>query len=245
MIKKIMFLFGFCSILLFTFSCTSKEVSHLEEMNLKGHVKFIKEVTYKSTDTKILSILLTQFNSNGYKTNEVLKIQDGRSQARITYHYNKRNYNTEQIFYDENDSVLIKIIYEYNSIGRASSFIVYDGDDKIINKGKFIYDNDGTLLKFYNLDTSGKIIMEESYIYDSLGFISSKDAYENGEFLKYEYKRDAKGNSVLINIFNKKGVCVEKIHYTYIYDENGNWTERTEIIDGSVYDRKTRELTYY
>ena len=153
MIKKTMFLFGFCTLLLCVFSCTSKEVSHLREMNLKGDVKFIKEVTYKHTDGSILSIFLTQFNSNGYKTNEVLKSPDGRFQTRITYYYNKRNYITKQLFYDENDSVLIKIVYVYNSIGRPLSFIVYDVDDKIINKGEFTYDNDGNLLKFFNLDT--------------------------------------------------------------------------------------------
>ena len=245
MIKKILFLFAFCLILLCIFSCTSKEVSHLEEMNLKGDVKFIKEVTYKSTDGEILSIFLTQFNSNGYKTNEVLKSPDGSSQTRITYYYNKRNYNTKQFFYDENDTLLIKIIYGFNSIGRPSSFIVYDDDDKIRNKGEFTYDNDGNLLKFYNFDTLGKIIMEESYIYDSLGFLTSKDSYEHSKFLKYEYKRDSLGNPVLINVFNKKEVCVEKKHYIYIYDESGNWTERTEIIDDSVYERKTREIAYY
>jgi uncharacterized protein YkuJ len=214
-------------------------------MNLRGKVKSIKELAYYNRNSKLKNEFHVQFDSIGNKVIEIFKFSDNTVRNKIAYQYNYENHSFKQIYSDDKGSILLRTIFEINKMGKITSMTIYDKNNKIINNGKLIYNADGKLKTVTSLDTKGNITMEVKYVYDSLGFIRTKESILVNEHFRFQYIRNTKGFPVKIMKFNSNGVCIEKSHYSYTYDKKGNWIERTEMLNDSIYEYKTRKLTYY
>ncbi len=245
-------LIGFIVLFMFV-SCLSEKTNHLKEMNLTGKVKSVDQITYvgikkngiikKGVLKEEYSVL---FNSNGNKIKEIWKNSDKSIKSKVLYKYNGFQENVEQLFYDRDDSLNIKIVYKYNKKCSPIFLTVYNNDHKILGKGKYIYNDKGNLIRFSSYDTNGTVTMKETYKYDSLGYIKSKESFAVGDdSVKYEYKRDLKGNPVNIQIFNKHGNYIDIKIFAYKFDSNGNWVKRIESLNDTAFEYKVRRIFYW
>lgn len=162
--------------------------------------------------------------------------------------------------------------YTYDNKGNLTWTKIFDEDDNLVSAEEQITDKRGNPIRknFYDNDMNLKIYM--LFEYNKSGYETKMQTYIAGEklFCKITYKYnnlnqvtkrvdcgpdgatdrnlrsfDEKGNLTeerSINIQNGKTSITS---YVYVYDERGNWTEKTIYIDGKEDDYTYRTISYY
>ena len=196
----------------------------LDDLNLNGKVKSLKETTYSALD------------KFGEPAEVFFKSQK-------EYFFNKEGFYTEIKHYNEDGGLTNNWEYNYDD-GNKIEEIIYYKYGKFMGKNKYKYDDKGYKIEKRIYSADGQLEIFVKVKYDKNGNRIKLNRYlENGELrdkLKYNYKD---GKLIEEIGYDKDGEFEGKI--TYKYDDNGNMIERlfnNQIEDEKLYESPTGEL---
>lgn len=256
--KKIIFL---SAIIIVVFSCNQKSQEYAKNAdvladNLKGNVQQTVATDYKTDSSGKMGeqdsccVSTTKYNEKGYVTEYESDDKSGANKEVGTLSHDD-NGNMKDIKNMKNGNTVSSITVVSSPEGKYTSAMEYDSANKL----KFYYtdisQNDfGQLtgMKKYNADSSLSGTMVSKYNNNLLTDQEVKDSVGKLIFSS-SMKFDDKNNVVESDSKNvTKDSTVSKIKkYKYdSFDDQGNWTQRTELDEnGKPVKITKREITYY
>ncbi len=190
--------------------------------------------------------------------------------GKVMYAYDKSGNVVEENIYNQMQVVELQITYEYDSKGHKTSETGYNSG-KISYKTSYTYDGDKLMNKI-TTNGSGIIEFADAYKYDSNGNVTEHETFEpaikrrsietnaydkNNKLLsviimennklqsRSAYSYDKNNNIVSVKMADAKGKLVDDHANTYIYDTQGNWTQKEIKINGKPAYVIERDITYY
>lgn len=252
---------------LLTFSCnekkeTTKTITDWSADNLKGEVKQIVESPYKADSTGKIGemdsccIDVIDYDSAG----NIVKVISKDSKGNVSREQTFTKYPNglfKEIVTTVKGKMANRVTVQIDSNGKYISAQEFDSTGKLSSFYKEITQNEYnqlTSMKQYNPDSTVKSSFETSY--DKQIFTGQVNKDSSGkETSKSSAKVDDKGNqieftrtSIMKDAKTKKdSTSTKTTKYRYdSYDEQGNWTQRTELDEkGKPTKIVKREITYY
>jgi len=215
-------------------------ISDLEEKNLKGKVKTLKEMTdYGSVDTY------------SYDQNGLLTHAEFDSGEPIPYYYQ---------FEKDNKGRIVKIV-ETDALGETNSTEEFTYDKKgVLTQSHYVnasgssdyihyWDKNGFRTKVERLYDDGTVVEYYTYEYDKKGWLTKITTYYVDESLEdvQVFENDQYGNPVSIKSYGGDGEMFDAMNISYEYDQQGNYIKQTTTSGmGEDYEYVTdREIEYY
>lgn len=255
--KKHIILVAIFSISLLLFSCINRKENSPAKTNLKGKVKTVEVLNYKSSkkgnekDTGSLYFHHTsKYNIEGERT-EVnwISIKDSLAQKDYFKYDKKGNMIKQSRYflggkYNRNDSIHWVYSYKYDDKGNLTEKNTYKTDDSILtNKVTYKYDSRGIKTEEIWYDFYDSLKLQFTFKFDKNGNTIEQVRYDLGKPTKMTAKYDKNGIQIEANTFKADGSLRYK--YTYEYDEYGNLTEDLEHSpDGSLSQKYTYKYKY-
>ena len=240
-------------------SCSNSKVNNdCSILNLKGNIKFVKEINYGANERfgEIdkeerfgLSELLFDRKGNiveqkSYDKNESLT-------EKVLKNYNEKGNIIETNTYDSKGQLISKIKYEHNVRGVAIEEKVYDYNGKLLVKRMNTHDDKGNIIESNSFLSDDVLGSKDVFVYSNSNLIEVRSFKGDGALATiWNFKYDNKNNKVESNFvsespfseFNKK----IKFSYKYeVFDKNGNWIKRIEYEDEIPKSITEREIEYY
>lgn len=203
----------------------------------------------------IVSKVTTIYDNNGRKIQEETykpydTTKDDNLNSMNSFVDSKYTFN-----YDDNGNLIEIDIFlrkDYVSKGILGYYSASASPKLILNEKYFYKYNDNNKaieLKIYNLKNN---VISNFYLKvftkcDITGKIIEKNIYNSDESLKekYTYKYDDKDNTIEINTFDSGNILKLKNNVNIIYDNEGNWINKTFLKNDIVQEIIEREYTYY
>lgn len=218
----------------------------LEEMNLKGKVKSIKETSFfliyengevinsrieRENNSEKDKLIL--FNIDGNITIDKEYDSNKNLTSKVIYKYDNNGHKTESILYDSNGNIISKSIYKNDINGNKTEVINYNPNNSINNRVTYEYNDRGNKIKdemylqennkyglfTYKYDNIGCLIEYGLYLRDANKLEDSNLYLESLEI----YKNDVDGNRIEAISYDSNNELRDKT--TFQYDTNGNETE--------------------
>ena len=211
---KIRFYFCF---LIFTSFGFSQEMTELDYLGLKGHVKSMDEIDYfifKDSTVEERDKTSYLFNKKGIK-----------SLVKYYKRFSKNGaFSSTKTEFDANDNPIKKVSYE--------------NDTLFLNKVTYEY-NEKNKVIFENHYGKNDFVTETyEFVYDSMGNLNEKIVYGYGKYvLKNIYSYDEKNRKILTEVYNQKLEITSKYGIVYKNDliiERNSWS-----INNPKYTKKT------
>ena len=135
----------------FILSCsTDKKKNSLEEDNLKGNVKSVREFSFVAVD----------------KLGEISK---GARKTQIYKKYDDKGNRIEQDDYGSDGSLSSKTTFKYDSKGNNIEMNLYLSDRSLTYYFSFKYDDKGNEIERNRYKSDGSLDYKFSYVYDDKG----------------------------------------------------------------------------
>ena len=235
----------FCSADIYTYTPTS-----YVKMNLKGSIKDLTELENRLSSEEnplIINNSIKSFDKNG-RLIQFSRFKNHKLFSKINYFYSAEGNIDHTIESNPDGSDYLKVNYFYDEEGHLTHKIYDRSNQKSYNanreKLEVEYDD------YYN-----RLFTKVIYKCDYKGFKLEEKFLNNKDELtrKLTYKYDYKYNLVELKIYNAKGQVEKRIKYRYnnnndvlesktyisnrlaltssfdyVYDQNKNWTSRTE-----------------
>ena len=235
-------------IIFILFGCSSNEKNNLQEMNLKGNIKSVKEIYYDGNE-KFGEYVKEEwkytieyfFNENGNITERNSYYAPKNSiRDKTKYIYNNNNQIIEEYKYDSNGNLESTEKYKYDKKGNKIEKVTIE-DNKITITEKYIYDSKENLIEIQSVIPDGIITYAEKFIYNSDNLLTKK--------IEVFYNDDSSTSETICN-YNEKGQIKEvnnqnsnSIAIKYIYDNNGEQTKQINYHDDGTPSGDTFETT--
>jgi hypothetical protein len=164
-------------------------------------------------------------DSLGNVTKEILYDNFGNKQVESHYMFDKKGnklYELSTFQQKEgnvNETRLMK--YKYDSLSRLIEYNIHDPANRIHNTEKYTYDDLGRRFEESTMDSSGIIFRRITHEYDSVG------------------------NEIGLTRYMPADRVDLKVRWEYVYDTHGNWTQKTQFIQGVPGQTIRREIEYY
>ena len=146
----------------------------------------------------------------------------GISGEKYFFSYNVNGNIIEQQNYDSQGICWSKIIFKYDKLGKLIEESGYNRNGSLDSKAIYKYDNNGNSLKNY------------FYFYEDHKIRRTSTT----EF-------DAKGNEIKEIFYNSDGTLDYMYTYKYVYDNNGNWINKTDFLNNNIQTLIERQIIYY
>ncbi len=167
--------------------------------------------------------------------------------------------------YTAKGNLISRKLYKYDSKNQKIEEKVLDEGGKFTYLSKMKYDNKGNIIEamttelkrernsgdFFS-DSPKKKKLKEVKLrvemkYDRNNNLIEKSIYEAGGACTFrsEYKYDSFGNQVLEKKYFFNQNKTEEKKFDYIYDESGNWINKTGYFNGKIKEKTEREILYY
>jgi hypothetical protein len=182
----------------------------------------------------------------------------GRETERYEYKGDELNYKI-LITYDKNESwskmIYVtaggefdgKTEYMFDSIGNVIDKKIYDHSLSLKSQYTYQYDGKGNMTRYENIDDMDDLFGFEINTYDSLGRKIHK--YEktswDGKLSTDDYMYDEKGNLIYDKYEEVNSYKTTVYSYEYIYDSEGNWTDKINYTNKAPTAYTKREISYY
>lgn len=266
--RKLLCLIILCSIILPAWSQADHK---LADLGLKGKVSSVIEHEYQIANDgeKEIRRNVYSFNQTGCKLEE--ECSDPMSKvfysAKFKY-YPSGELQEENVNNCGHSTDYIKT-YDW-SPGKLNINIQYPSEQPVLyskytlnSKGKIIkridYDKGGTFRVIDydytpagNLQTEkqlmqGSVNMNFKYSYNGKGQIEKKIETNNAGKVMHTttYTYDDKGNVISEVASYTDDPNILTLTYKYVYDSNGNWTEKQEYMDNNLFSLVKREIAYF
>ena len=158
-------------------------------------------------------------------------------------------YNSDKtiksITYFEEDTVQYYFLVEYE----YQNGVLVEEKQFGSNRSPYIwiaYNENGQYAEYKKWKGDGTLRIHGRYIYDDNGSLVRWDEKLDGEWKVYcSYENDEHGNVITEKTFEGDGVRIK--NYKYVYDDQGNWTEKDERLDSEPNSHwtETRIIEYY
>ena len=227
---------------------------------------------YKADGT-MAARYVSEYNNHGdlLETNEYA---NGKLTKRHTYDYNDNYKVSEENEYEGNGKLKWKEIFKYNSKGQLTEVTDYSATGDFESRYVYKYDSKGNITDEEKyMDENSQAHTKTTTIYDSKGVPTQILQFNEDGKLIYQGSQDSHGNHTLDMSWNADRSVKEKItqvykyddygnvtfeertltdgqqdmrnNYQYYYDENGNWTKKTTLEDGTPSRMVERVVAYY
>ena len=199
---------------------------------------------------------------------------DGAINSKNTYAYNKTGNEMEASSYRSSFDELIleeKKVSSYDTQGNNIQIQYFDVEGNSYGSTKMLYDDRGNMIQMQKIAEDGSVRSTQKYIYndDNVAIerqtIGDNDNVERrailnkrGQLLKLEYydaegkitrksgsTYDDYGNPTAELQYDQDGTEKIYVAYTYLYDDQHNWTEQQASQGGQVAYIMAREIEYY
>lgn len=196
-------------------------------------IKF--EMSYRSNDKTRTEKLRSVFehDASGRRTISKSFGADGLPLDEIHYSYDDKGNLIEQGNY-RNAELLFKFVYAYDDQGHRLEMKTYLHDGSLKSKSVYTYDSKGNIATMASYkdcmsENSCRLDYKAVDTYDEQGYLSEARIFKADGTLdeKRTHKYDASGNQIEQSVFRSDGSLRDKEITTYVYDSNGNWTQRT------------------
>ncbi len=223
--------------------------------NLKGKVKSVRIFSYKYTDNsgKIenkqpLSNFNTieEYNEKGQKIVGKRISNDGKVATSWLYSYDIANFLTKVEIFNDKNQIEEVLNYTYQPEAQQSEVLGYDATGKLHGKQIIRYDANGNKTSELSLDANGSFLLNSEFVYDVKQNVSERKFEDKGGkrvVLKYVY--DDKNNVIEENYYGEGVQLYGQKKFSYKYDNQGNWIERTELIYDVERVVTEREIIYF
>jgi hypothetical protein len=247
---------------LFALACINKNQtneppknSELIQQNYKGKVQRLEEVPYKVDSTGKIGeidsccIFVAELNEKGYTTRWYNKDKKGV----ISFLRNLNRFDNGQ-FKEWNDTINGKkyrsMVLQIDNDGKYSGAKSYDSAGKVDGYFTDFKENEyGEMTAFKHYKTDSSLIGTWTAEYDKSIWLGSTTTDSTGKVNgTYKNKLDDKGNSIEFTstIVTKDSTTKKVETYKYnSYDDQGNWTQRTEYENGKPIKVAKRNFKYY
>lgn len=214
------------------------------------------------------------FNEKGYKTETNRYNKTGQLSQKIIYKYDAKGARTVRDVYNSYGKIQMKFLYVYDTSGNKIAYNSYKPTGELVDtytykndaKGRMIEEiwtkPDKTFGSRYTFNYDARGFMTETtqytksstsldnrtvYKYNKLGQLSEIEIYNDKNTLtkKNIITYDDKGNESSIKTFGASGEFIDEKQYKYVFDDRGNWIERTEYVNHFPKSIIEREITYY
>ena len=147
------------------FACSDDKKKDLDEMNLKGKVKSLKETSYSAVE----------------KFGEPVK-DEFTSQTESFF--NEDGFYKEYNFFNKSGELTEKQKYKSDDDGNIVESNWYDADGELLSKSKYKYDDDGNIVESNRYDKDGELLSKWKYKYEKFDKNKNwltKISYEDGK----------------------------------------------------------------
>lgn len=184
------------------------------------------------------------YDDKGNLKGENLYLGSEYVQVKNLYDYDGQNRKVAESRYSK-DSPLYKTTFEYDGKNIVKKETT-DAKGIVLNSEKSKYDKKGNLLERYTTDNSDKSEVFDSYKYNDKGNVTSWTVTRNGApEMQVLYKYDGHNNVTAVKSVNGKGQVIDNRAYAYEYDDNGNWTKKTVVVNDKPFTVVERKITYF
>lgn len=164
----------------------------------------------------------------------------------MEYNYNSEDELVELIYLDENSNIIQSVVFSYTTDGLEHMNYFLNEKDEKTYESELIYDDNNMLCEKLNYDIINDDKSKTVYEYDDNGnTILEKTIGDNGNarmIYKMEYDDN---NNILVYSMMYGDNLLDYYNLEYIYDGEGNWSERFKYVDGEVIEHSIREIEYY
>jgi hypothetical protein len=166
--------------------------------------------------------------------------------SKVVVQYDKKNNMTGSKTTTPDGMLVARRVFTYDPKGRLQSRTDFDANNTMLKRMEYIYDEKGKIRQESEIGKGGQLIMKGLYSYDSLGrtdwdyhFSSVRDM----DVYNY-FTYDTKGN-IIARKQVKSNTQPQRDYVVYVYDKEGNWTQRTIYRGSRPIQIDERTITYY
>lgn len=236
-----------------TFAQSSK--NDWQKENLKGKVKSVKSTTYRYTNnngktekgTPLSNFnTLEEYNAKGFKIKGSRFSNEGKTTNAWLYFYDGNNRLTKVEIFNNNNQIEETLAYFFEPQAQTETVKGYDANGTLSGQQIITYDDKGNKINELSLNAKNEFLLSQVIVYDAKQNISEKKFEDKeGKRVVLEYEYDDKNNVIKENYYGEgKQLYGQKV-FSYKYDNQGNWIERTESIYEVERVVTQREIEYF
>lgn len=227
---------------------------------LHGNVKSVVKTTYEArtdfmgvtSEGDLLEKLETNYNSKGWRKTMTYVTPEADIIFRSRFKHDGFGLATVEQIVDNNEQVIGRTYYSYDAQNVLKEMWVEDADRQIESRTLVRFDPQGRLMQRTLNDAAGNTYKREVFSY--IGNNVEKKVVFDGKGNKmqewrYEYDENNEPVSQTLYDYSEDEPEMFITIFQYDYDNQGNWTRRTEseLINGDPIMQYivTREIEYF
>ncbi len=213
--------------------------SDVQELNLKGNVKTLKQEEYLASEpNKIigkktgLNSFFYKFDDKGNKIEESFLDKEGIPKETSEFKFLADGKKSQKIISNMDNEVVSSYDYTYNDLSQISKITKRELSEEFEYYAELKYDANGNEVSYSMRTMDGTLIG------------SSESAYTDGMLTKFTLKESSGSPSAIVEYeYNENGDRIKEIFYTgnnmifeeyhmeYEYDDNQNWIQMKYFLD--------------
>lgn len=228
----------FVSIFIISNIANAQGRSHETELDgLQGSVKEVESIMYEATEKgtrgKPIEHLRTVYNERGQRHDMAyLAIEEDSVMFRTRYKHDAFGQTMMEHIIDNNEHIIGRTYYIYNNDFILTESYVEDAERQVEHRVLYLYDKEGRLSQRLFNDPQGQIYRREVFVYNPSGTVNKTVVYnrqkEKMQEIHYEYDGNRQVLSKTLYDYTEAEPELFFTVYDYQYDDNGNWTRKTE-----------------
>lgn len=265
----------FIPLFILNFSLFSQhKIMNLQSENLNGKVASFTNKTFIVTKDSKELIQKYNVKYSFDKQGNLICIENFRDSNKLdskeVFDY-KQGKLTKITFYNAIGTAMKTTLYAYDDSGNLASQKKYNNQKKLQYETSYLFNQKGQLTMEQKLIPSINYTMKENYVYDDFDNLIVRTKTARIGTTKETYRYDAKSLPIKKSEFNAMGELFSVIkyeyneyndkislkkydaedslnyneNYEYIYDAQGNWTEKISFENGEKVSLEKRQLNYY
>ena len=165
------------------------------------------------------------FDNGGNDKSSVSEYEDGKLKYFFEYSHGDKDAEYQTIYTYEDD-LLVKEEVIYNGSMSNVNF-----DERNRGYTLYTYNENNLVCKELTYNENDTLVKEVDYLYDEFGYIMTT-VIENGQ--KRVTMTAPNGDDTYLEIYDENGNLIDQHNYEYEFDDLGNKTKFTIIINGEV-----------
>ncbi len=226
-----------------------------------------------SENNTLLEKYIYQYDTAKRMTDSIRVDTYGNQVEKYSFQYNRKGRKTRVRSFWQ-DSLVFTLDYEYNDAGKIiqekrystgsrqpdyDAVYIYDEKGNKTAEERHFIDHRGDYKRFYTYDSAGRMTSFTSnpgnekfnekfiYVFDKKGNKVEESRFDHAGIIltRDVFKYDEKNNQVEMIRFIQPEKPDITIAWKYEYDKAGNWTKKTQLINGTPGETLQREIEYY
>lgn len=198
------------------------------------------------TQTKVSTIMGTSVITNWYNDKNLVFKREEKDGDRVScqdfFKYDENGRLVEQTHEYSGSQNVDRMTTEYNKNGLPCLQVQYDENGNETQSCDTKYDKLGNVVEETIRDARGNKVAQFSYKYDNRGLQIEKNV------VRVDYKCS------ILSEYDNHGYVTKRVTksretetwtFSYVYDEQGNWIERTSFNEGFPVAKEKRIIEYY